>query len=243
MPRPTTGKRLLIGAIVAVIVGAGALAFVWPLGEGDAPRRISIAAPGVRQPRWRITTEPAGVIHSVHRDDRRRIQRQARALTPRIRRLFNAIFLYPNQVAQVVNRFFSEEAEVSLKRSKAGLPRRVSDIKIMRRTARIGVDVSGATRAAAKVRVIAKGLLNGERFAVRQDADLWLARKARRWKVIGFQIDQAPWRRATQPDKARTGRQRRDSDPSEGGAKERSRRSDRSGRPERSAKGARSKKP
>lgn len=146
MPRPTTGKRLLIGAIVAVIVGAGALAFVWPLGEGDAPRRISIAAPGVRQPRWRITTEPAGVIHSVHRDDRRRIQRQARALTPRIRRLFNAIFLYPNQVARVVNRFFSEEAEVSLKRSKAGLPRRVSDIKIMRRTARIGVDVSGATR-------------------------------------------------------------------------------------------------
>lgn len=215
---------MLIGLAVVLAVATGACAFLANFGERDGRRRGSVAAPGVNQARWRVTTAPAGVVGKLEESERRRVRAQAEKLSPTIRRFFNSMFLYPNDVPAIVKQLFSTSAATALKRSRAGLPRAAADIKVLRRVARIGIDVSGASRAAAKVRVVAKGVAGGNRFAVEQDTNLWLARRAEGWKVIGFKIDQRPWQRERKRDDAKRDDAKRD-DVKRDDAKRRSKRS------------------
>jgi hypothetical protein len=190
-------------------MGAGAFALLQSSGQ---PRQHPqyIAAPGVRQARWKVTAGPAGAIGKAHRDDRRQIKSHSAELTSSIRRLFNAMFLYPDESAAVVKRLFSASAARALKSSGAGLPRGASNIQIVRRVAHLGVDISGPSRAAARIRVVAKGAVDADHFALRQDASLWLSRVDKDWKVIGFKIDQRPWHRA---GPSRRPQERRDGKP------------------------------
>jgi hypothetical protein len=201
---------LIIGAAVLAAV-TGACVLLADFGDRDGGRAGSIAAPGVRQARWRITTAPAGVAGKLERNEKRRVRAQGRVLSPKIRRLFNAMFLYPKDVRAVVKRLFSASAATALKRSGAGLPRKAKDIKLLRRVAHIGIDASGASRAAAEVRVVAKGVAGDKRFRLQQEANLWLSRQARRWKVIGFEIAQRPWRRDRKEDGGKRNGKKRDS--------------------------------
>jgi hypothetical protein len=105
------------------------------------------------------------------------------------------MFLAPESLDKRIEANFIDPAARSFRRTKVGLPRGSERVRLSRRVAGIAIDRSSPTRAIARVRIVASGSARAGRFALEHVASLYLLRQGQGWKVIGFKVDQGPFRR------------------------------------------------
>jgi hypothetical protein len=154
----------------------------------------SVAAPGVHQADWKLATFPAGGVGTGHlsKQAKARVKAQREPLVALVEDVYDAMFLAPDNAQKVVHERFEAAAGASVLAKKIGLPAGVEEVKITKRSARIGIYVQGAKTAAARVKVIGSAVKNGHRSAFKHESTLWLERTDRAWKIIGFDVSQGP---------------------------------------------------
>lgn len=177
---------------VAVALAAVGIAFAFLAGglaPPDAPSPGADSRPAeVKQPPWRMTVHPAGLTRP-HRRVLKRFRHARPALVAAIKDVYDTLFLRPEDRAAVLESRFTERAARALKRTRAGLPKGATGVRIATRRARVGIQVPGLSRAAASVRVGLTAQAN-KRIRLAHRATLWLERRRGGWRVIGFDIDQ-----------------------------------------------------
>lgn len=192
---------IALGLLVALLLGLGVLQWTQPGGGGGGAARApeappgSVAAPRIEQARWEIRAQPVGTLSRPSKKARQRFQAQRKPLGETVRDIYNSVFLAPSSAPGVVRRSFTQRAAAALGRLKVGLPARAEGVRMKRRTAALAIDMAGAARATAKVRLVAKATVGGERVALKHVAALYLTRQGRGWTVFAFEIDQGPWER------------------------------------------------
>ena len=186
-------QRLPLMAILAAIVMAG---LVWlSLVETRTPSTStggSVAAPGVRQPDWKIDVSVEGRLGKLTAADKAAFNKARPMVVTLVEDLYDSIFLNTASLDELVRTTFTRGAAASLKETKLGLPADAVDVEIIRRAADIGLEASGSRHAAAEVTVIAKGAVDGTPVKVRHASTLWLERQGPDWKVIAFEVTQGP---------------------------------------------------
>ena len=164
------------------------------IGSSDTPG--SIAAPGVAQAAWEMKTFPAGGagVRRLSKATKARLAAQREPLTALVTSVYDALFLEPARLNSVLRDHFTAAAARQALRAKLGLPASATKVEIKRRSARIGIHMQGASRAAASVLVAGHATVKARKIRFRHDATLWLERSHRTWKVIAFDVTQGPSR-------------------------------------------------
>jgi hypothetical protein len=185
--------------LVVAAIGVG----IWALNRGGAPSGASSGASKrpVRPPhtappqaKWKVDTFPAGALGKVSKAEAKAIAKTRPALTRIVTDTFNALLLVPNRYRDVVTSYFIKPASASLLHTRLAPPKGAEDVRTTLRRARIGVEVAGANRAAALVKVKAKAKDSGRRIAWKTRTILWLDKLEGHWKVVGFDVSQLPTR-------------------------------------------------
>lgn len=197
--RPTAA---IVAAVAVVTIVSGVAIALFLSGRGDrdvapVPRPTAVsgaeAPPRIKQAPWRIGKFPAGSVAAMTRTDRRRLRAQRPKVAALIRSLYDAMFLEPHSLKETIKGRFTRPAARSLAASRrVGLPGDATAVETLARTARIGIEATGARRAVASVRVSAVGSVGRRRFHVVHRSTLWLVRSRARWEVIAYQVEQGP---------------------------------------------------
>ena len=185
--RPWLVVALGTAAGLAVVVAA----FVIIRSSAASPQPYSahatnVAARGVEQARWRVTTYPAGIAAHVTKAQHAAVARQRPRVVSLVRSVYDATLLHPSELRNVLAKSFSKAAAVRFIHSGLKPPRGAEDLVTTTRAARIGIDVHRATRAAARVRVAYTSRLDGRTLSLMQVATLWLERTHGAWKIVAF---------------------------------------------------------
>jgi hypothetical protein len=160
--------------------------------SSSAPQ--SVAAPGVHQADWDMNTFPAGGagLGRLNAKAKTRIAEQREPVAALVRDVYDALFLEPSRAEQVLATRFESGAGTSALSKKIGLPAGAKEVKITKRTARIGIYMADAKTAAARVELAGTAVKNGHRSSFKHRSTLWLERAHHKWKIIGFDITQGP---------------------------------------------------
>lgn len=150
----------------------------------DPPRTPTLA-----QADWKVTLTRAGAGGRLPKQARERLKAQRPRLTSVVRSASDAMFLEKDKAPSY---YFYGPAHGAFRRSGAGVPRGASDVRTLRRTARIAIQGTTARRAAAAVTVVARGSVGKRDFRLHHHSQLWLERTKKGWKVIAFDIEQRP---------------------------------------------------
>ena len=175
---------LAVGLSIVLLIAAVAALLVLNADEKGRDRAASRG--GEKQANWQITSFPIGGKKSELP------AAQTKAIGTLVRRWSDAVYLFPGEVKSVTQRFFIKDAADAFRSSDIGLPNDARQVETQRRTARIGIDVNGAKRAAVRVEVVATGKSSKGEFRSMSDSHLWLERDGSNWRVIAFDIDQKP---------------------------------------------------
>lgn len=158
--------------------------------EGDG----RVTAPALPQATWEMNVHAAGVEGRLTPAQKKAIENHRPELRSLVKRIYDSLFLHPNRLPDTLRENFSEPAAVALRRAGAGAtdPGRVATTL---RRANIGIQAAGARMAVASITVRALG--EGTERPVLHRSALWLERARRDWKVVAFQVRQAPLREPT----------------------------------------------
>jgi hypothetical protein len=153
---------------------------------------VTVADPALPQAKWEVNTFPAGGagVGKLNKREKAAVRAQRERLSSLVKDVFDAVFLTPSEVRSVLKQRFTPLAARSLLGSRIGLPDKTSNVQIKKRSARVGIHVDSARRAAAKVAIAGKGMNRGRKVRFSHDATLWLERKKGAWKVIAFDVKQ-----------------------------------------------------
>ena len=191
MPAAAAVAVSLAGAVAVSVAAA-----LWLLpGRATIPSSTSETghssgpAAEIDQARWDVRTYPAGALGRISNKDKKVVAAQRSEIAAVVTQLYDALFLHPERRAEVADRVAMGPAGQAIRSSDAGLPTEVTDVKTLKRSAEIGVEVDGG-HAAASVEVRAKGVIDGRPVKALHTATLWLERADGRWRVIGFDFDQ-----------------------------------------------------
>ena len=185
-------QRLPLMAIGAAALLAGLVWLSLTYMDTRPSNTGGIAAPGVQQPEWKLDVSLEGQVGKLTKADKVAFNRARPEVVDLVASVYDGLFLSPSTVDRVVSRAFTNEAAASLKAANLGLPAQTSDVRILRRSARIGLEATGSRHAAVDVRVVAKGEAGEEPIKVSHSSTLWLERRSNGWKVIGFEVTQRP---------------------------------------------------
>ncbi len=184
----------LASAGAALATGASLLAFVLLdspaiTGAGQDP---SSPALGIEQAPWRIVATRAGIVERSTKADRNEFARQRPRVKQLVRDVYDALFLYPDSVRKVLKRRFDGRARRAFHAAKVGLTPGATQVRTLRRAARIGVAAHGARQGVAIVRVRLESNARGRRVRTDHRSTMWLQRRGSRWRVIAFDVAQRP---------------------------------------------------
>ena len=177
--------------------------------EGPASPRTpssgSVGDPDIRQAKWKFTVQ-RGPGKKFSKKQKAYFVKQRRRLREMAREVFDALFLSPEKQRAALRANFTAKARKSYLRAGAGLPERADDVRVRRRSARIVIENNA--RATMDVRVVARGKAGPRTFATEHRSVLYSARSKNGWKVLGFTVDQKPFKRnkAAKSDEKNTGR-------------------------------------
>lgn len=189
-PRKSSRWRVRLVGCATAIAALLSAACDGDTGTTEALPRPSPSPTPIEQARWRVQSYPAVTFEKLSKKERLRFRSQRARVKTLVIDVYRALFLERERGDASLRRHFSRRAARAFVRTRSGMPPEVTDVKTMRRTARIGVEVARARRALARVSVRARGRLDGDVVRIVHRADLWLERFHGRWRVIGFEVDQ-----------------------------------------------------
>lgn len=190
---------LALAGAAALVIAAGFLI----LRAGDEPPRgargqgsgrpfdqLHPTARPLDQAPWRIRVYLAGSVAKPAPRERARVKAQRKPLVDTVRALFDTRYFSPEAAARPVAKdTFTRSAARRWLAARSGPPQRLKRLRTVLRSARIGVDARTAGRAAAAVRIVARGRVDDRRALFSEEATLWLERERRQWHVIAFDTD------------------------------------------------------
>ena len=196
---PSTKKTWLplaaAGFLVVVALGIWISGRDLPSGAGRGevpPPPVEIPKAVIDQVPWKVTAFAAGVTKPLTKDQRKAIQRnKVRAGGP-VTQIIDALMFEPDAIGALSGRSATAGAARALAKSKL-VPPGIKEVKVIRRIARVGIDVAGIKRAAAAVRVGFKGRLKGQSVRLSLAGSFWLERNPKGWKVVAFEGESKPY--------------------------------------------------
>jgi hypothetical protein len=195
----TQDRRIwLIGA--AVVLAAAVIVALQVADSDPSPdatrtqegpqQSIPATPPPIKQAKWEFSFERAGGAGKLSKKAKRRLHTQRPRIAATVRSIYGGLLETERHARPA--RLFTRPAWHALKKSGAGIGRRAESVKSLKRRASVGIQAGTAKRATAKVKVVARGLLDDERFRMVQRSILWMERTHNRWQVIAFELDQKP---------------------------------------------------
>ncbi len=186
---------VFVGAVLIALCLA--IVYLEPAQPTAAPATNSTSAGAAtsadaveKQAAWSIRIHPAGVTGRLNKRSKAQLAIQRKELRGLIRETYDALFLDPSQLRDVVGKCFAAQAARAFLRSKAGLPKGADSLKTTIRRARIGIQATNARHAAGQVVVMGRARTDGSIIRIRHRSTLWLQRQSKGWKVVAFEIDQ-----------------------------------------------------
>lgn len=167
-------------------------------GEIPAPP-VEIPEAVIEQVPWKVTAFPAGVMRPLTKSQRKAIGKHKVSAGGPVTQAVDALMFEPPALGALRGKAATAGAARALARSKL-VPKGIEDVKVIRRIVRVGIDVGGMKRAAAKVRVGFKGQLNGKAVRLNLSGAFWLERYSNGWKIVAFEGESRPY---TSPQKAK----------------------------------------
>jgi hypothetical protein len=156
------------------------------------PESPAIVDPALPQAKWEVRTFPAGGagVGKLSKREKASVKAQQERLSTLVKDVFDSLFLTPTEVRSVLKERFTSAAAGSLLGSGIGLPDQTANVQIKKRSARVGVHVDSARRAAARVKIAGTGINRGRKVRFSHEATLWLEREKGSWRVIAFDVKQ-----------------------------------------------------
>jgi hypothetical protein len=158
---------------------------------GPGPR-VKVPHSSVPQAKWKIKMYPAGSLGKPGKPIRKAVAREKPRLTRIITDVYDALFLVPDRYRQVVTGYFMKPGAGILLHTNLAPPHGAKGVSTKVRRASIGLQADSVARAAARVKVAAKAKDNGKTISWSTVSTLWMEKQSGRWKVVGFDISQAP---------------------------------------------------
>jgi hypothetical protein len=162
------------------------------ISAGDTPV-TETGTPIVEQAPWRIEVSRAGGDGRVTNAQKQAVARQEAGVTSLVQEVYDALLLERSKVDSVITERFIEGAGTAFVRATRGVLPAADELRLQKRIARIGIDVNGADRAAARVRIVVGARKGGTKALALNTSTLWLERDERGWQVIAYEIDQRPF--------------------------------------------------
>lgn len=181
---------IAIGA-AALLAAVIALGVVKTISDRPAGTRVVDRAPAavigsdgepLSQADWKVSVYPAGV-GKPGKDHKARVTKQRDDLKKLVRSISDSLLL-EGDVGELKGAFTPAVSQ-RLSRSRLGLPKGMTEVQTIRRSAKIGVD-ENAAHAAARITVAYTGDMEGRRIKMLHKLDLWLQRNSNGWRVIAF---------------------------------------------------------
>lgn len=187
-------QRLPLLTIVAVLVAA---AGAWVLLSQTAVDHRSqpdppTAAPALEQAPWKIEFTAEGRFGKLSKAQREGYSNQKEKVAAVLTGIYEAVYLEPARLDEVVKASFSRDAARSLEAKGLSFPGGATEVKTTRRRAHIGLDSQKANFAVGRVTVFAEATVAERDVNVEHHSTLWLERAKGNWKVIAFDVEQGP---------------------------------------------------
>lgn len=187
---------LPVGIALAVAVAAApAVYFLWDHSQTRTSAPPFTTAPAEQQAPWKVKTFAAGSPR-IGKAERALVDQRALIVEQLVKDVYDAELLKPQDLDKVLARSFTRPAAASFAKAGLGVPKGASDVRSTTRTARIGVNVAGATTAAADVTISLVGNIKDDKLKMTQHSTLWMQRVERHWRVVGYDVKQGPTRHA-----------------------------------------------
>ena len=167
-------------------------------GEVPAPP-VDIPEAIIDQVPWKVRAFPAGVTRPLTKAQKKAIGKNKVSAGEPVTQVVDALMFEPAALGALRGKVATAGAARALARSKL-VPKGIEEVKVIRRVARVGIDVAGTKRAAAKVRVGFKGRLDGKAVRLNLSGAFWLERYSNGWKIVAFEGESRPY---TSPQKAK----------------------------------------
>jgi hypothetical protein len=170
-------------ALALVLLGLLAVPTGNPSEAGKVPP-VAIGPDGEALPQadWKVNVFPTGVGKPT-KGQRVAVSQQRDKLRTVVADVFDALILRKNTAR--LKSLATPGAAKALGRSELQLPKDMTEVETIRRSARVGVDEK-ATHAAARILITFKGMLNDKPVRMQQRSTLWLQKSGAGWRVIAF---------------------------------------------------------
>jgi hypothetical protein len=170
-------------ALALVLLGLLAVPTGNPADSGEVPP-VAIGPDGeaLPQAKWQVSVFPSG-IGKPSKSQKTAVSKQRDTLRGVVADVFDALILRKDTGR--LKELATPGAAAALQRSKLQLPKDMTEVETLRRSARVGVDEK-ATHAAARVLITFKGVLDDKAVRMQQRSTLWLQKSGAGWRVIAF---------------------------------------------------------
>jgi hypothetical protein len=187
---------LLASGLAAVLVAFGVVVFLSLPGERVISPGTPVTESGtpiVEQAPWSFEVSPAGSTSRISKAQRAAVVRQKAGVTALVQEVYDALLFERAALTKVADERFAGDAGAAFIRASKGILPAADELKLERRSARIGIDVDGANRAAARIRIRVSATKGGREALALNTATLWLERSEKGWRVFAYEIDQRPF--------------------------------------------------
>ena len=185
---------LTIAALLIAAIGVWWLALSQSATHHESGTDLPIAAPAVDQAPWKIQYSAEGRFGKLSKAQRESYANQKENVAGVLTSIYDAVFIEPSQLDDVINASFSRDAARSLTAKDLSFPTGATEVTTTRRRANIGLAADNADFAIGKVTVFAEAKVGERRLEVEHHSTLWLERADGDWKVIAFDVEQGPAR-------------------------------------------------
>ncbi len=181
-------------ALAALVALAGLVAYL-VMGSDIGPmHRSTTPPPGapvvLEQAPWRIQTYGTGGGAKLTKQQRSQLRAQHAPIARLVKDLHAALFLDPSARRRIVGRVFTASAARSFLAARPGLLKDAETVKTVWRRGRIGIQATGARRAAGTVAIVARVDRGEDAVRLGYRSDLYFEKSNGRWRVVAFETDQ-----------------------------------------------------
>ena len=199
-PQENQNWTALLAAVVAAFLVATGIAFVLDRETGaddglltKKDRRVNPRVqpddPEIVQAPWKMVAFPSIEPGKPTSKQKRAVRRAASGVKHTVQDLYDALTVSRANFDEVSRMLMPKAARNAL-RGRTLVPFTLERVKTTQREARIAIDRSRRTSASAKVALAFKADRGDKRIAFHHRGTLWLERGQKRWRVIGFDLDQ-----------------------------------------------------